>query len=77
MGCAKTYNHGGSQYAAEKLYGSLDLGDAGAVCHRLAISGRYRNGDLSPIIPDDQRYRSFINRGVLHLVGEVTLRMNE
>jgi hypothetical protein len=31
MGCANTYNHGGSQYATEKLDGSPDLGGAKAV----------------------------------------------
>ena len=39
MGCAKTYNQGGSQHAAQKLAGPLDLGGAGAVFRWLAHFG--------------------------------------
>jgi len=39
MGCGKAYNHGGSQHAAEKLDGSLDVGGAGAAFRRLAHFG--------------------------------------
>jgi hypothetical protein len=39
MGCAKACNHVGSQHAAEKLDGSLDLGGVGAACRRLAHFG--------------------------------------
>jgi hypothetical protein len=36
MGYGKAYNHVGSNHAAEKLDGSLDLGGVGAAFRRLA-----------------------------------------